>query len=58
MPIPADRRLTLVYAIILVDVLVGTAIGPVMPDFVRGLRQSQVFLGRGQDDEVADNDEQ
>lgn len=47
MPIPADRRLTLLYAIILVDVLVGTAIGPVMPDFVRGLPQPQVWLSVG-----------
>lgn len=35
------------YAIILVDVVVGTAIGPVMPAFVRGLPQPQLWLAVG-----------
>lgn len=47
MPPSSDRRLTLLYAIILVDVIVGSAIGPVMPDFVRGLSQPQVWLSVG-----------
>ena len=47
MPTSFDRRLTLLYAIILVDVVVGAAIGPVMPDFVRGLPQPQVWLSVG-----------
>jgi DHA1 family tetracycline resistance protein-like MFS transporter len=36
-----------VYVIILVDVVVGTAIGPVMPDFVRELPQPQLWLAVG-----------
>ncbi len=47
MLLPPDRRLTLLYAIILVDVVVGAAIGPVMPEFVRGLRQPQLWLSVG-----------
>src|SRR6476646_11772100 len=45
-PLP-DRRLPLLYAIILVDVVVGAAVGPVLPDFVRGLRQPQLWLSVG-----------
>ena len=47
MPSPPDRRLTLLYTIILVDVVVGAAIGPVLPEFVRGLRQPQLWLSAG-----------
>ncbi|WP_310393987.1 MFS transporter [Hymenobacter sp.] len=47
MPAPADRRLPLLYAIILVDVIVGAAVGPVMPEFVRGLREPQLWLSAG-----------
>ncbi len=47
MPVPADRRLLLLYAIILVDVVVGAAVGPVMPEFVRGLREPQLWLSVG-----------
>jgi DHA1 family tetracycline resistance protein-like MFS transporter len=43
----ADRRLTLIYAIILLDVVVGAAIGPSMPEFVRGLPQAQLWLSVG-----------
>lgn len=39
-----DRRLLLIYAIILVDVIVGSAIAPVMPDFVKGLDKPQLWL--------------
>ncbi|GAA4357837.1 tetracycline resistance MFS efflux pump [Hymenobacter saemangeumensis] len=42
-----DRRLTLLYAIILVDVLVAAATGPVLPEFVRGLKQPQLWLSLG-----------
>lgn len=37
----------MLYAIILVDVVVGAAIGPVMPAFVRGLPQPQLWLAVG-----------
>ncbi|WP_226163557.1 MFS transporter [Hymenobacter terricola] len=47
MPPPPDRRLYLLYAIILVDVVVGAAVGPVMPEFVRGLREPQLWLSVG-----------
>ena len=44
---PADRRLPLLYAIILVDVIVGAVVGPVLPEFVRGLPQPQLWLSVG-----------
>ena len=47
MPALSDRRLPLLYAIILVDVVVGAAVGPVLPEFVRGLRQPQLWLSVG-----------
>ncbi len=46
-PLLPDRRLTLLYAIILVDVVVGAAVGPVLPEFVRGLREPQLWLSVG-----------
>lgn len=46
-PLPSDRRLLLLYAIILVDVIVGAAVGPVLPEFVRGLPQPQLWLSVG-----------
>ena len=45
--LPTDRHLPLLYAIILVDVVVGAAVGPVLPEFVRGLRQPQLWLSVG-----------
>jgi DHA1 family tetracycline resistance protein-like MFS transporter len=45
-PLP-DRRLPLLYAIILVDVIVGAAVGPVLPEFVRGLPRPQLWLSMG-----------
>lgn len=39
-----DRRLLLIYAIILIDVIVGSAIGPILPDFVKGLPYPQLWL--------------
>ena len=45
--LPSDRRLPLLYAIILVDVIVGAAVGPVLPEFVRGLQQPQLWLSVG-----------
>ncbi|WP_072053086.1 MFS transporter [Hymenobacter terrenus] len=47
MPLLPDRRLPLLYAILLVDVVVGAAVGPVMPEFVRGLHQPQLWLSVG-----------
>jgi DHA1 family tetracycline resistance protein-like MFS transporter len=44
---PPDRRLLLIYTIILLDVVVGAAIGPSMPEFVRGLPQPQLWLSVG-----------
>ncbi|SHL48171.1 MFS transporter [Hymenobacter psychrotolerans] len=46
MPTP-DRRLPHIYLIILIDVIVGAAIGPVMPEFVRGLPEPQLWLSVG-----------
>ncbi|SFQ53020.1 MFS transporter [Hymenobacter arizonensis] len=45
-PLPA-RTLPLLYAIILLDVVVGAAVGPVMPEFVRGLPEPQLWLSVG-----------
>ena len=42
-----DRRLWLIYAIVLLDVVVGSATGPVLPQFVRNLSQPQVWLSLG-----------
>ena len=47
MPALPARSLPLLYAIILVDVVVGAAVGPVLPEFVRGLRQPQLWLSAG-----------
>jgi DHA1 family tetracycline resistance protein-like MFS transporter len=47
MPLPSDRRLPLLYAIILVDVIAGAAVWPVLPEFVRGLREPQLWLSVG-----------
>ncbi|MBF9239382.1 MFS transporter [Hymenobacter sp. BT683] len=44
---PPARTLPLLYAIILVDVIVGAALGPVLPEFVRGLREPQLWLSVG-----------
>jgi DHA1 family tetracycline resistance protein-like MFS transporter len=41
------RQLQLLYAIILLDVIAGAAIGPVMPEFVRGLPEPQLWLSIG-----------
>lgn len=45
--LPSDRRLPLIFAIILVDVIVGAAVGPVMPEFVKGLPEPQLWLSVG-----------
>jgi DHA1 family tetracycline resistance protein-like MFS transporter len=42
-----DRRLLLIYAIIFTDVVVGSAIGPILPDFVKGLSYPQLWLSLG-----------
>ncbi len=41
---PRDRRLLHIYAIIFIDVVVGSAIGPILPQFVRGMDRPQVWL--------------
>ncbi|MBO0360033.1 MFS transporter [Hymenobacter sp. BT186] len=48
MPVlPSTRQLWLLYAIILLDVIAGAAIGPVMPEFVRELPEPQLWLSIG-----------
>ncbi|CCH55155.1 major facilitator superfamily MFS_1 [Fibrisoma limi BUZ 3] len=42
-----DRRLLLIYTIVLIDVIVGSAIGPIMPEFVKGLPNPQLWLSAG-----------
>lgn len=42
-----DRRLLHIYAIIFIDVIVGSAIGPVLPEFVKGRSQPQLWLALG-----------
>jgi len=42
-----DRRLVLIYTLVLVDVIVGSAISPVLPDFVKGLPRPQLWLALG-----------
>ncbi len=42
-----DRRLAHIYAIIFLDVLVGSLIGPVLPQFVRGHAYPQLWLALG-----------
>ncbi|GAB3498560.1 tetracycline resistance MFS efflux pump [Spirosoma knui] len=43
----SDRRLLQIYAIILIDVIVGSAVGPVLPQFVKGLERPQLWLAVG-----------
>ncbi|WP_128545785.1 MFS transporter [Larkinella soli] len=42
-----DRRLLLIYAIVFVDVVVGSAISPILPDFVKGRPEPQLWLAVG-----------
>lgn len=42
-----DRRLRHIYAIIFIDVIVGSAIGPVLPEFVKGIEKPQLWLALG-----------
>ncbi|KAB7731409.1 MFS transporter [Rudanella paleaurantiibacter] len=42
-----DRRLLLIYAIIFIDVVVGSAIGPILPEFVRTTTRPQLWLAAG-----------
>ncbi|MEZ0543119.1 MFS transporter [Fibrella arboris] len=42
-----DRHLLHIYAIIFIDVVVGSIIGPVLPQFVRGHAQPQLWLALG-----------
>lgn len=43
----SDRRLYQIYAIIFIDVVVGSAIGPVLPEFVKGHDRPQLWLAIG-----------
>jgi len=43
----SDRRLLHIYAIIFIDVIVGSAIGPILPQFVKGLDRPQLWLAIG-----------
>lgn len=43
----SDRRLLQIYAIILIDVIVGSAVGPILPQFVKGLDRPQLWLAIG-----------
>jgi DHA1 family tetracycline resistance protein-like MFS transporter len=43
----AHPRLLLIYAIVLLDVMLGSALGPVLPQFVQGLSQPQLWLTLG-----------
>ena len=42
-----DRRLLLIYAVIFIDVIVGSAVGPILPQFVKGLPRPQLWLAAG-----------
>ena len=42
-----DRRLLHIYAIIFLDVIVGSILGPVLPQFVRGYGHPQLWLALG-----------
>ncbi|RZK19370.1 MAG: hypothetical protein EOO56_14260 [Hymenobacter sp.] len=43
----ANARLLLIYTIVLLDVILGSALGLVMPQFVQGLAQPQLWLTLG-----------
>lgn len=43
----SNRRLLHIYAIIFIDVIVGSAIGPVLPEFVKGHERPQLWLALG-----------
>ncbi len=42
-----NRRLYHIYAIIFIDVVVGSAIGPILPEFVKGYSNPQLWLALG-----------
>jgi len=42
-----NKRLMLIYSIVLIDVIAGSAIWPVFPDFVRSLEKPQIWLAVG-----------
>lgn len=44
---PRDYRLLQIYAIIFIDVIVGSAVGPILPQFVKGLPQPQLWMAAG-----------
>lgn len=44
---PRDRRLLLIYAIIFFDVIVGSAVAPVLPAFVKGRTHPELWLALG-----------
>lgn len=42
-----DRRLYQIYAIIFIDVVVGSALGPILPQFVKSVSRPQLWLALG-----------
>lgn len=42
-----NRRLLHIYAIIFIDIVVGSAIGPILPEFVKGHSYPQLWLALG-----------
>ena len=44
---PKDRRLLLIYAIIFVDIVVGSAVAPVLPTFVKDHDHPELWLALG-----------
>ena len=42
-----DRRLLLIYTVVFFDIVVGSAIAPILPDFVKGLPKPQLWLALG-----------
>lgn len=44
---PRDYRLIHIYAIIFIDVIVGSAVGPILPEFVKGQERPQLWLAIG-----------
>ncbi len=43
----SDRRLLHIYAIIFIDIIVGSAVGPILPAFVKQMERPQLWLALG-----------
>ena len=44
---PKNRPLLLIYLLVFIDVTVGSATGPVRPQFVKGLSNPELWLAVG-----------